>query len=741
MAAEARSSAGGDRRVLVVALILFGGVTGILLGRVFLGTHPAFRMAAMGALAVAIAAIFARRPLALSLFASALGLVFALGIFVFPGTTWAGFPTLETFRAMARALRVVTEQAATEIAPAPPLPSLMTAGAMAVWSAATATHALAIRSGSAVLPILPGAALLAFAGVVTEDPPRPGYVLLFLAAAMAVLFAEAIQRNSSWGSSSGRNTTVFSGRWARVIGTAAALSAIAIPGVLPGFGGNGLLKLDGDSRRVGVNPIVDIRPSLLQNPPAELFRVRANRPSYWRLAVLDRFNGRTWSISPTEDDDGIPLSTGTQPVRGFETSEGSLTLNQEVEIEQLGTSWLPLAPEPVELTLEDDLGAILDPTTSVVQLEADTSEGMSYTATSSVPRPSLTALDGILPQNPASDPRHTALPTDLPPRIREIALDITRGAATPFDQIVAIQEYLREFTYDDTVAAGNGTDAILDFLEVAKRGYCEQFAGTMAVLVRSLGYPARVAIGFLPGDRDRSGTYRVSTAQVHAWPEVFFGRYGWLAFEPTPTRDNPTANYLVRLPSAPHPDANLGRRGGRAAESATSFLERKDELQGAPTNVAPVVATRPQQAPEPLFPWRTVALVFLMVAAVAFLLAPPAKAIGRRLALGRARESRQRVRAAYTWMLDGASDLGVPRRPWETVEEYGARLSERGAPPEALDRITAIAGRALYSPHRPRPADDEQAVAAARTILRELRRRAGLLRTLLGAIRPRTAAG
>ena len=740
MATEAHSSAGGDRRVLVVALILFGGVTGILLGRVFLGTHPSFRMAAMGALAVGIAAIFARRPLALSLLASAAGLLVALGIFVFPGTTWAGFPTLETFRALARALKVVTEQATTEIAPAPPLPSLMTAGAIAVWSAATATHALAIRSGSAVLPILPGAALLAFAGVVTEDPPRPGYVLLFLAAAMAVLFAEAIQRNSSWGTGPGRNTTVFSGRWARVIGTAAALSAVAIPGVLPGFGGNGLLKIDGESRRVGVNPIVDIRPSLLQNPPAELFRVRSNRPSYWRLAVLDRFNGRTWSISPTGDDEGIPLSTGTQPLIGFNTLSGSLTLSQEVEIEQLGTSWLPLAPDPVELTLEDDLGARLDPTTSMVQLEADTSEGMRYTASSAVPRPSLSALKGIFPQSPASDPRYTALPAGLPQRIREIALDMTRRAATPFDQVLAIQESLREFTYDDTVAAGNGTDAILQFLEVAKRGYCEQFAGTMAVLVRSLGYPARVAIGFLPGDRDRSGTYRVSTAQVHAWPEVFFGRYGWLAFEPTPSRDNPTANYLVRLPSAPHPDANLGRPG-RAAASETTFLERKDELQGLPTNVAPVVPGRTQEVPDPPFPWRTVALVFLMVAAVAFLVAPPAKAIGRRLALGRARESRQRVRAAYTWMLDGASDLGVPRRPWETVEEYGARLSERGAPPEALERITRIAGRALYSPHRPQPADGEQAVVAARAILRELRRRSGLLRTVLGAIRPRTAAG
>src|SRR5687767_201602 len=138
MATEARSGAAGDRRVLVVTLILFGGVTGAVFGRVFLGTNPAFRLAAAGMLAGLIAALMARRTLALSLLASAAGLVIALGIFVFPGTTLAGIPTLDTLRAIAGALQVVTERAATEIAPAPPLPSLMTAAMMAVWAASTA---------------------------------------------------------------------------------------------------------------------------------------------------------------------------------------------------------------------------------------------------------------------------------------------------------------------------------------------------------------------------------------------------------------------------------------------------------------------------------------------------------------------------------------------------------------------------------------------------------------------------
>jgi hypothetical protein len=362
---------------------------------------------------------------------------------------------------------------------------------------------------------------------------------------------------------------------------------------------------------------------------------------------------------------------------------------------------------------------------------------MSYTVTSAVPRPPLVDLDAILPQNPGSDPRYTALPANMPQRIRQLALEMTAGAVTPFDQILAIQEHLRTFTYDESVPAGHGTDAILHFLEASRRGYCEQFAGTMAVLVRSLGYPARVAIGFLPGDRDKAGWNQVTTAQVHAWPEVYFGDFGWLAFEPTPSRENPTANYLVHLPSGPHPDANLGSNAKSQSAGPGSLLRRKDELQGAPTVLEPVEPARRGAGRRQPFPWRTVALVALLLAGVILLLIPPAKAIGRRLALSRARDGRHRVLAAYAWLLDGASDLGLGRKRWETLLEYQARMrSDRRVSAEALDRLTRAAGRALYSQIEPGYEHGEQAVTDARTLLRELRRGSGRLRALAGAVRP-----
>ncbi|MGH2686273.1 MAG: hypothetical protein ACRDJP_12475, partial [Actinomycetota bacterium] len=114
----------GDRRLLVAALALLAVVTGLTFGRVFQGTHPAIRLAAAGLVAVGIGALTERRHLALSLLASAVGLVVALGVLVFPGTTWAGIPSPDTVQAIGDALARAGERAAVEIAPAAPLPSL-----------------------------------------------------------------------------------------------------------------------------------------------------------------------------------------------------------------------------------------------------------------------------------------------------------------------------------------------------------------------------------------------------------------------------------------------------------------------------------------------------------------------------------------------------------------------------------------------------------------------------------------
>ncbi len=105
----------------------------------------------------------------------------------------------------------------------------------------------------------------------------------------------------------------------------------------------------------------------------------------------------------------------------------------------------------------------------------------------------------------------------------------------------ALEHYFTEnFTYDLNVAQTSSIDSIEQFLFEVKAGYCEQFATAFTAMARSLGIPTRVAIGFQSGKVDAAGIYHVTNKDAHAWPEVYFAGYGWLPFEPTPGRFEPT---------------------------------------------------------------------------------------------------------------------------------------------------------------------------------------------------------
>ncbi|HEV3474820.1 MAG TPA: DUF3488 and transglutaminase-like domain-containing protein [Actinomycetota bacterium] len=720
----------GDRRILVAALALLAAVTGAAFGRVFAGSAPAARLAAAGVLAVVVAALLVRRHILVSLVGGT-ALLFALvGLLVFPDSTWAGLPTPATFSEAVDALGRATTRAAQEVAPAPALPALLTAALIAVWAAATAAHGLAVRSRSPILALIPPAALLAFAGLVTDEGPRPGYVVAFLAASFAVMFGAAIENLGPWSRGGAVPHAGSAARWARRLGLAATAVALVLPGLLPGFRGGPFLRLDRPTGRVGVSPIVDIRPSLLQNPPANLFTVGSERPAYWRLLSLDRFDGRVWTASDpatrdTETVEEVDALVGPTPI-------SATRIDQVFEIQELSTPWLPAAYQPVSAGV-DDMETRWDPWTHTLQTEERTEPGLTYFVESMVAIPSNEALDRIDPRQSTAD-AFTALPPTLPSRVYGIAREITAGGETPFRKVLAIQSFLRTFRYDERVAAGHGIDDIVDFLERTRAGYCEQFAGTMAVLLRTLGIPSRVAIGFLPGDRDRTGRYQVTTAQVHAWPEAYFPPYGWLAFEPTPTRHNPAAGYLAQAPAGVRPDANVG--AGAQAPDGIFSAEQREAFVGRAAYRQQASRLRPVPRERAGSPWRRLAVWALVAAAGAALLIPPVKAARRRMLVSRARTPTDRATAAYRVALSVAADVGFARRRGETLWEYRRRLLDDGIPATRLDRLTGTAGRALYSPRGVDAAHGDQAVRDARGVAGDMRRRVGPVRAMAGAIRP-----
>ncbi len=132
--------------------------------------------------------------------------------------------------------------------------------------------------------------------------------------------------------------------------------------------------------------------------------------------------------------------------------------------------------------------------------------------------------------------RYLSLPDSITPRTTELARTLTASSSNPYEQARAIEAYLRSsIVYDETVPAPpEGVDIVDYVLFERQRGYCEYYSSAMSVMLRTIGVPSRVAVGFYPGDYDDSqGGYLYRQRNAHAWVEVFFPGYGWIPFEPT----------------------------------------------------------------------------------------------------------------------------------------------------------------------------------------------------------------
>ena len=139
--------------------------------------------------------------------------------------------------------------------------------------------------------------------------------------------------------------------------------------------------------------------------------------------------------------------------------------------------------------------------------------------------------------------RYTQLPDEFPQRVRDLAARITAPAVSPYGKAKAIESHLRAMTYDLEIDPPPfGADGVEHFLFTMERGYSEYFASAMAVMLRSVGVPARMVTGYSVGDKvPDKDLYVVRDNHSHGWVEVFFPNYGWITFEPTPGEDLPQA--------------------------------------------------------------------------------------------------------------------------------------------------------------------------------------------------------
>ncbi|MCB0882090.1 MAG: transglutaminase domain-containing protein, partial [Thermoleophilia bacterium] len=126
-------------------------------------------------------------------------------------------------------------------------------------------------------------------------------------------------------------------------------------------------------------------------------------------------------------------------------------------------------------------------------------------------------------------------------RVRALAQRVAGDASSPYVAVNRIEAYLRQtYTYDEKPPPDRGQAPLAAFLFTNKRGFCQHFAGSMALMLRTIGIPSRVVVGYAPGHFDvSSGTWQVVDRDAHAWVEAYLPDAGWVAFDPTPGRYYP----------------------------------------------------------------------------------------------------------------------------------------------------------------------------------------------------------
>lgn len=263
---------------------------------------------------------------------------------------------------------------------------------------------------------------------------------------------------------------------------------------------------------------------------------------YWRAKAYDEYANGEWGVSAFATTQMLRPSSSGLPLPEL---EGRRTVTFTfTSYEPIATMYA--APQPLwaSRVAEVDLAENPDGTVDVAAFHASpiVRAGDSYMVRSSIADVTVSELRAAGTNYPewVTD-RYLDLPESITPRTRQLAWEIADGRDTPYDVVAAVTRYLRDnIRYSETITETLPSDQeLLDwFLFDHQVGFCNYYASAEVVLLRVLGIPARLAVGYGAGERQpTTNTYVVYERNAHAWPEVYFPGLGWVEFEPTVSED------------------------------------------------------------------------------------------------------------------------------------------------------------------------------------------------------------
>ncbi|MER5226941.1 transglutaminase TgpA family protein [Streptomyces flaveus] len=610
---------------------------------------------------------------------------------------------------------------------------LMMVGGVLVIGLAVDALAVTLRSAApAGLPLL---ALYSVAAGLSDGGAGWLWFLLAAAGYLLLLLAEGRDRLSQWG-------RVFGGaprtpgpdpspgavapiRTGRRIGAVALGIALVVPLGLPSLDGG---LLDGTGTGVGsgsggggtisaVNPLVSLRDSLNVDEDRQVMSYNTNSEEtqdlYLRIVSLDEFDGTAWKPSKRSITD-VPETFQTPPGLGDEVQRTEVETNIAAA-DWYAQDWLPMPYpasqvdisgkwryEPVGRTLVGDHG--------------QTTRGLEYSVKSLIVQPTAKQLADA--QEPPGWLRRefTDVPESLPPMVYDTARQVTAGASNDYERAVKLQDWFAlegGFVYDTEVQVGSGSQAIERFLR-DKEGFCVHFSFAMASMARTLGIPARVAVGFTPGSPQSDGTMSVGLRDAHAWPELYFEGVGWTRFEPTPNRGTVPEYTRTTTPGTTLPEPGTSQevapRPSSAApstsESCTAEQRRLQEPCGSESPEAAITATDDGPPWPQILLWVLGGLAVLAIPLLPMMWRTRVRTV-RLGTHGRTEaDAAAHTLAAWHEVTDTAWDFGIAPDESQTPRKAAARIVRLGhldpATATSVHRIADAVEQVLYAP-RPRP--------------------------------------
>lgn len=343
---------------------------------------------------------------------------------------------------------------------------------------------------------------------------------------------------------------------------------------------------------VGVRYVWASNYSGIKYPERETVVLRIEAPQdslYWRATTLDDYTGVGWreDLEPGPPAPALELVAPLDdPLIPEAARDEAGWTQQEVEVVALSDTHLVAASQPVKWLFESEI-PVQAAAGGVAFQPQGLTQGERYTVWSYVAAPKPGELAKLPPEYPqallsflevvpdvrfpvfGSSRRDRAVERIFAERsydallqqyvpLYEQARELVGDATSPYVAAATLEAWFRReggFAYNEQPPQAVGAvPPLVDFVLRTKQGYCQHYAGAMAVMLRLLGIPARVAAGFTSGEYNRGrGEWVVTDHNAHTWVEVWFPGYGWLPFDPTPARGELGAAY-----SSANPDFGAG---------------------------------------------------------------------------------------------------------------------------------------------------------------------------------------